>query len=345
MKTRLLLLLMMFALVAAACGDSGTTTTTGAPDTSAPAQTTTAPPETTTTAPPETTTTAPPETTTTTTAPAGRTFTGADGVEVEIADTSRIVSLAGDITETLFELGVGDRVVAIDVTTTFPPEATELPVIGFAQQLAPEPVIGLRPTLVLGDEFTAPPEAVEQIRGAGIPMVILPSQTTFEGVVDKITAIAEIVGEEDAGQALAERVQGDIQAAVDAAAAQEADPQVAFVYTRGPQTLLLFGAGMPTQAMIEGAGAVDAAAANGIRGAAPLTPEALVQAAPEVIVLPEAGVQALGGVEAFAAIPGVAETPAGQAGSFLVYDEAYFFNLGPRVGLALQEFVNDLYGS
>ncbi len=345
MKSRLLLLLMMFALVAAACGDSGTTTTTVATDTSAPAQTTTAPPETTTTAPPETTTTAPPETTTTTAAPAGRAFTGADGVEVEITDTSRIVSLAGDITETLFELGVGDRVVAIDVTTTFPAEATALPVIGFAQQLAPEPVIGLRPTLVLGDEFTAPPEAVEQIRGAGIPVVILPSQTTFDGVVDKITAIAEIVGEEDAGQALAARVEADIQAAIDAAAAQEGDPRVAYVYARGPQTLLLFGAGMPTQAMIEGAGAVDAAVASGIRGPAPLTPEALVQAAPEVIVLPEAGVQALGGVEAFAATPGVAETPAGQAGNFLVYDEAYFFNLGPRVGLALQEFVNDLYGS
>jgi iron complex transport system substrate-binding protein len=68
----------------------------------------------------------------------------------------------------------------------------------------------------------------------------------------------------------------------------------------------------------------------------------LVAAAPDVIVLPEAGLSALGGIDAFEAIPGVADTPAGQAGRFLAYDEAYFFNLGPRTGQALAEFVSDL---
>ena len=43
------------------------------------------------------------------------------------------------------------------------------------------------------------------------------------------------------------------------------------------------------------------------------------------------------------AIPGVAETPAGRNGAFLTYEEAYFFNLGPRAGQALAEFVTDLY--
>ncbi len=352
MKTRFPLLLLLLALVAAACGDAGTTTTTSEPVSTTAAPGTTAPPDTapSTTRPPETTTTAPPESTTSAppvTEVGGRMFEGADGVQVEITDTSRIVSLAGDITETLFELGVGENVVAVDVTTTHPPEAADIPVIGFAQQLAPEPVIGLQPTLVLADELTAPPEAIEQIRGAGIPVVVLPTQNTLDGALDKITAIAEIVDKPEAGQALADKVSADIQAAVAMAAEQAPDEarRVAFVYSRGPQVLLLFGAGMATQAMIEGAGAVDAGVDSGIRGPAPLTPEALVAAAPDVIVLPEAGVGALGGVEAFAATPGVAETPAGQNGDFLVYDEAYFFNLGPRVGLALQEFVGDLYGS
>jgi iron complex transport system substrate-binding protein len=95
--------------------------------------------------------------------------------------------------------------------------------------------------------------------------------------------------------------------------------------------------------MIEGAGAVDAGAASGVFGPAPLTPEALVAAAPDVIVLPEAGLEALGGIEAFLGLPGVADTPAAQNEAFLSYDEAYFFNLGPRTGQALDEFVKDLY--
>ncbi len=351
MKTRVPFLLLLLALVAAACGDSGATTTTEPPATTA-APGTTAAPQTTTTAAPSTTaaptTTAPPETTAPpVTEVGGVVYEGVDGVQVEIIDTSRIVSLAGDITETLFELGVGENVVAVDVTTTHPPEAADIPVIGFAQQLAPEPVIGLQPTLVLADEFTAPPEAIEQIRGAGIPVVVLPTPTTFDGALAKMTDIATIMGQADAGQALVDRVGADLQAAFEMAEglSGEEDRRVAYVYARGPQTLLLFGAGMATQAMIEGAGAVDAGVDSGVRGPAPLTPEALVAAAPDVIVLPEAGVQALGGVEAFAATPGVAETPAGQDGAFLVYDEGYFFNLGPRVGQALQEFVQDLYGS
>ena len=63
-----------------------------------------------------------------------------------------------------------------------------------------------------------------------------------------------------------------------------------------------------------------------------------------MIVLPDAGLAALGGEEAFAQLPGIAETAAGQNEAFLAYDEAFFFNLGPRVGQALEQFVNDLYG-
>jgi iron complex transport system substrate-binding protein len=62
-----------------------------------------------------------------------------------------------------------------------------------------------------------------------------------------------------------------------------------------------------------------------------------------VIVLPESGLEALGGIEAFLALPGVADTPAAQNEAFLAYDEAYFFNLGPRAGQALNEFIRDLY--
>ena len=88
---------------------------------------------------------------------------------------------------------------------------------------------------------------------------------------------------------------------------------------------------------------LDAGAAAGVAGPAPLTPEALVAAAPEVIVLPEAGLAALGGMEAFNELPGVADTPAAQNGRLLAYDEAFFFNLGPRVAQALDRFISDLY--
>lgn len=336
MKPRKLVLLGVIVLTIAACGgdDAADTTTT----TEGSVQTTVA----------DSTTTTLTETTTTSTTPADeRTFTGADDVETTITDLSRIVSLNGDLTEILFELGLGDNVVAVDVTTTHPPEAAALneqgSTVGFAQQLTAEAVLRFEPTLVIGDTQVAPPEAIEQLRAAGVPVVILETQTTLEGVGTKIRQVAEIVGSEAAGEELADRVMGEIDEAVALALGADSEPRVAYIYLRGPQVIFLFGAGMPTQAMIEAAGAIDAGAASGVFGPAPLTPEALIEAAPEVIVLPEAGLEALGGIEAFLEIPGVSDTPAAVDEEFLVYDEAYFFNLGPRTGQALKEFVLDLY--
>ncbi len=273
-------------------------------------------------------------------------FVGADGVATTVTDTSRIVSLTGDITEIIFELGLGGSVVAVDITTTYPPEANELKRsgnnVGFGQALAAEAVLRYEPTLVLGDESIQPTETIEQLRNAGIPVIILKYQTTLPGVEEKIHQVAEILGVVAAGEELAGRVVSDIAAAQDRIVQSAVKLRVAYLYTRGPSVLLLFGAGIPTQAMIEGAGAIDVGAALG-EGAIPLTPEALIAAAPDVIVLPESGVEGLGGIDALLEIPGIAETPAGQNRAFLAYDEAYFFNLGPRVGAALNEFVDDLY--
>ncbi len=324
-RIALIALGLVTAVVLAACSSDADTTTTS-PGT-----------------PVETTTTS----ATTTTPTDDQTFVGVDGVEVTISDVSRIVSLNGDLTEIIFELGFGANVVGVDVTTTYPPEAAALndqgETVGFAQRLAAEAVLRFEPTLVIGDQQVGPPEVIEQLRGAGVPVVILETQVTLDGVETKILQVAEILGAPDAGTALAERVMGEIDAARDLASADDSDPKIAYVYVRGPQVLLLFGAGMPTQGMIEGAGAVDAGAETGVFGPVALTPEALLAAAPAVIVLPEAGLAALGGIEAFLELPGVAETPAGQSEAFLAYDEAYFFNLGPRAGQALDDFVRDLY--
>lgn len=337
MQLRWMFAALATALMLAACGGEAVSTTIA---TSVPAPTTMMESST-------TSTTGAPATTTTMAEAADSeavTFVGADGVESMITDTSRIVSLGGDITEILFELGLGDRVVAIDVTTTHPESAAALPVVGFAQQLAAEPVLAFEPTLVIGDEMTAPSEAIDQLRNAGIPVVILPTQSTLDGVSDKIDQVATIVSATEAGAELGGRVEQDIAAAQELLEGSAAEPpRVAYVYVRGEQLVLLFGQGIATNAMIVGAGAIDAGAESGVFGAVPMTPEALVAAAPDVIVLPEAGLAALGGTEAFAALPGVAETPAGENRAFLAYDEAYFFNLGPRAGLALETFINDLY--
>jgi heme transport system substrate-binding protein len=270
-------------------------------------------------------------------------YEGADGVVASIADTHRIVSLNGDLTEIIFALGAGDRVVGIDLTTTFPEEATTLPDVGLSRTLDAEAVIGLQPSLVIGDTQVEPAASIDRIRAAGIPVVILPAEVTLEGAIRKIASMGTILGLEDEASGLAAEVQSEIDDARALATTATTTPRVAYTYVRGPETLLLFGNGMPTHFMIEAAGGIDAAGEAGVFFAEDLSAERLVIAAPDVLIAPTAGFEILGGLDAYLALPGVGDTPAGAARRVLTYDEALLLGMGPRVGQALHQLVLDLH--
>jgi iron complex transport system substrate-binding protein len=283
-----------------------------------------------------------PTTAATTGVAVSRVFIGADRAKSEIVDTSRIVTLSGDLTEAVFALGLGDSVVATDVTTIYPPEAVGLPVVGVGRFLTAEGVLREQPTLVLGDTQTSPPEAIQQIRSAGVPVVIFEVPTTFEALYAKAADIGEVLGVPEEGLQLAEELRRRIEDAVATAEPLDPVPGVAFVYSRGPDVMLLFGEGMTTQPIIEAAGGRDVGADSGVSGTVAVTPEAIVAAAPDVIVITSEGLAALGGVDGLLAIPGFAETPAGRAGRILDYPEGDFLTFGPRVGEMLGRFASDL---
>lgn len=270
-------------------------------------------------------------------------MTWIDGVEgaIDLASDNRIVTLSGAITEIVYALGLGDSVVAVDVTAVFPPEAMELPIVGVGRFLTAEAVLAQRPTLVIGDTQTSPPEAIQQIRDAGVPVLITDVPTSFEGLYAKIAAMGEALGVAQPGRSLAQAVEDDIAAAQGLPKADPA-PRVAFVYSRGPDVILLFGSEMTTQPLIEAAGGVDVGAASGIVGTVDFTPEALVAAEPEVIVITSEGLDLLGGIDGLLEIPGFAATPAGLDRRILDYPEGDILTFGPRIFETLRCLSNEL---
>jgi iron complex transport system substrate-binding protein len=321
-------MLLAVAFVAAACstGNDATTTTPAASTVSAPTTTTT-------TASTRSAAGA---------ASAANTFIGADLVESTITDTSRIVTLAGDLTEAVWILGFGESVVATDVTTIHPPEAVGLPVVGVGRFLNAEAVLAQNPALVIGDTQTSPLVAIEQIRSAGVPVVILEVPTTFEGLYAKMRGLGMALGVPSRGEELAEEIRTAIDTALSTATPFSTKPKVAFVYSRGPDVMLLFGSEMTTQPMIEGAGGVDVGAASGVTGTVSVTPEAIVAAAPDVIIITSEGLDALGGIDGLLEIPGFAETPAGRDRRVLDYPEGDFLTFGPRIAESLELLIVEL---
>jgi iron complex transport system substrate-binding protein len=256
----------------------------------------------------------------------------------------RILPLDGDLAEVVFALGLGDDVVATDISATHPPAADALPEIGYQRALAPEPIIEFEPTILLATDIAGPPETLDQLERLGFPVVMIPTEGTPSGPGEKIRAVAQALDVVDRGEQLAADVDAEIAAAIERADDAPNAPRVGVLYLRGNNVQLLFGEGTDVHWIVEAVGATDISDDLGIVDTAPINSEALVAAAPDVLIVPERGLQSVGGVDGLLALPGVAGTPAGRDRRVLAYDDQLLLGNGPRTGELLDQLITDLYG-
>lgn len=270
----------------------------------------------------------------------------ADGHTVTVEDTSRVVPLTGSLNEIVFTLGLGEQVVARDITATFE-QAADLPVVTRAHDVSAESVLSLRPTVVLADTTTGPAEAISQIRDAGIPLVVLDPPKELDDIGPRIEAVAGALGVAKAGKALVERTEQRIEKVrADVPDLPAADrPRVAFLYLRGSASVYLLG-GRESGAgsLLEAAGALDAGKESGLRkDFTAITSEALAKAAPDAILVMAKGLKSVDGVDGLVKIPGVAETPAGMDRRVVSIDDGVLLNYGPGTDQVLADLVDQLY--
>ena len=192
-RARLLLRPLATLALAASLAACSAAATGGSPSASAPAPTP-APPV---TAPPTAAPTAQP-TPGATTSPAPAfpiTLTDDEGATITLdARPERIVSLTPAVTETLFALGAGDRLVANTDFDDFPAQVGDLPHVASYTGVDVEKVVGLEPDLVIagGNGFN-PPEAIAKLRSLGIPVVVVYADSV-EGILRDIELVGSAVG-------------------------------------------------------------------------------------------------------------------------------------------------------
>ena len=254
-----------------------------------------------------------------------------------VSEGTRLITLFGDITEIVYALGAEEHLVARDASSIYPAEAETLPNLGFAGTLNAEAVLALEPTLVIGTQLSGPAGVLDQLRDAGVEVLLLDAARGIDAPRLKIEAIGAALGIPGTAAALADEVERRLAAATAGAEAVERPLRVLHVYIRRGGVQLVSGAGNEAQTIIEAAGGIDAAAETGIVGWESLTPEALVAIDPEVYLVMDRGLEAIGGLEGLLAIPGMAETRAGRS-RYVVSMPDLELLLGPR----LPEAVADL---
>lgn len=248
----------------------------------------------------------------------------------------RIVSLKGVYTEMIFDLGLGDKIVGVDVTSAFPEAVNGIAKVGHISGVTASGLSSVNPNLVFypKDELSA--EVVKQLEDLGIQCVALEQDFTAEGTEKLFKKIAEVLGKSSEAESALEKFRSDMRVFQ----AAPSSKKVCFIYARGAGTVMVAGGNTPMGALIKLVGAVNPF--ESYDGFVPLNAEAMVKENPDVFFMFETGVQSLGGENAVFAMEGVSLTAGAKNKSLIVMDGSLASSFGLRLPQALIELQTQL---
>jgi len=153
------------------------------------------------------------------------------------ARVERIVSLAPNLTETLYALGLGDRIVGDTIYCDVPPEAKKKPHVGAPVNPSIEAIVAQRPDLVFATTAINRPETVDALDHLGIP-VYTTDPHTVRGMIDSIGRIGDLVGAEQQGAELTARLNARLKSLQARLAGR---PRVSVFFVVGLDPLITIG--------------------------------------------------------------------------------------------------------
>ncbi len=261
----------------------------------------------------------------------------------QLPDTSRLVAIGGSITEIVYALGEEDRLVARDSTSVYPEAAFALPDIGYMRALSPEGVLSINPSAILMMEGSGPPEAIDVLKKASVPLTIVPEGFDAQGIVRKIRTVGRAIGVDEKGERLADQVEADLASAQALTEAVAEKRRVLFILSNQGGRLLASGNDTAANGIIEMAGAINVMA--DFTGYKQLADEAIIEARPDLILMMNSRTKSNDEVDAeLLAHPAIAATPSGENGAILHMDGAYLLGFGPRTAAAVRDLAAALYG-
>ncbi|QSQ26716.1 ABC transporter substrate-binding protein [Pyxidicoccus parkwayensis] len=255
----------------------------------------------------------------------------------------RIVSLSKQYNEIIYALGAQRDLVAVDISSTYPPEIKSLKTVGYHRALSAEGIVSVNPTLVLHDNNVGPEQVMRQLEQLKIPMKV------FETKGEDIASTKALVGEmgryfhrEAQADALNQKLDADMNKALATAKTFTKKPKVMVIhFGRAMNVYLVMTKNSTAGKMMEWAGGE--MAVTGDKGMVQLSPEVIAQADPDVLLLTDFGYDRLGSPQQVATLPGVGATRAVKSGRVYRVEEHDLVYLGPRTGenvLTLQELIH-----
>lgn len=245
------------------------------------------------------------------------------------ASRERVVALGGDVTEIVYALGAQSSLVARDSTSQWPEAANALPDVGYLRQLNAEGILATHPTLVLASAQAQPSLALKQLEQSNVRVVTIPASNALNVIDEKIRVIAEATHREADGETLRTRLRQELAALP----SSELNKRVLFILNHGGMTAMAAGQQTAADAAIRAAGLRNAM--QGVNRYQPLSQEGVIASQPDLVVISQDGVKAMGGEDNLWALPGLAQTPAGRNKQVLQVDDMALLGFGVRTPQAI----------
>jgi iron complex transport system substrate-binding protein len=195
------------------------------------------------------------------------------------ATPERVISLAPSVTETIFALGMGDRLVGVSVSCDYPPEAARIDRVGTFLTPNLEAIVAARPDVIFAVPSPGNRDPVKSLERLGFKVVVVEANTIAE-IKESLITIARELGREVAGREVVARIDSRIAAVRERI--QDA-PERSVLMVVGQTPLIAVGRGTFQDEFIRMAHGINLAA--GVGGSWPhLSIEFVIAAAPQVII-------------------------------------------------------------
>ena len=263
---------------------------------------------------------------------------GTGRVDPAAASTpQRIVSMAPSLTEILFALDVGDRVVGVTSYCDYPPAARERAKIGGFVNPSVEAIVALKPDLVLVSPAAGNRDSALAVRAAGVRLEVVPAETLAD-TYDAIRKVAALCGVEERGEALERATRERIARVVARVAAA---PRVPALFCLQVDPLIAAGRGTLPAELMELAGASNVVEAErypvvGIESILARAPEVILQSRMDTTD-PSADAATVEYWNRWTSIPAVRDK------RVLVFDGTSSLRAGPRVADAVELLARALH--
>lgn len=225
----------------------------------------------------------------------------------------RIVCIAKQYNEIIFALGAQQNLVAVDLSSAYPPETRNLPTVGYHRALSAEGILSTKPTLIIHDNNVGPEAVMKQLNDLQIPMKVF--DTKGEDIASTQTLISEMGAyfhKEKKADSLNAKLEADMAKATAAAMQLKDKPKVIVIhFGRANNVYLTMTKKSTTAKLLEWAGGE--IPLTGERGMQQLSAEVIAQADPDVILLTDFGYDQLGSLEEIKKLPGLAGTKAAKS--------------------------------